>query len=331
MRAFRCTSVGPDPRAEVLEVEDPTPGPGEVLVRVAASAVNFPDVLLAQGRYQVQPPVPFTLGSELAGEVVAVGDGISAARTADSSGPVLGSKVVAQMLVGAFAELAVLPAASVTVLPDDVDLEKAAAFGVTFSTAFHALHTIGEVQPGQWVVVLGGAGGVGLAAIALARLAGARVIAAASSKQKLAACAAAGAEAGIDYTSQDLKSRIKELTGGGAHLVIDPVGGASSEQALRALRPGGKHVVVGYASGEIPRIATNLLLVKGISLNGLDMRAIHASSPAAITAANEVLYDHLAHGRLAPVIGARFSLADAAQALELVASRQAIGKVLVVP
>lgn len=323
MKALRCTHFGPVHETEVLEIEDPIPGAGEVLVRVAASAVNFPDVLLAQGLYQVKPTPPFTLGSELAGEIIAVGPDVAA--------PMVGSKVVASMLIGAFAELAVLPAARVTQIPDEVDLEQAAAFGVTFNTAFHALHTIGDLQAGQWVVILGAAGGVGLAAVALARLAGAQVIAAASTDDKLAACAAVGADVGINYASEDLKSRIKEIAGAGAHLVLDPVGGASTEQALRALRPGGKLVVVGYASGEIPRIATNLLLVKGISMHGLDMRAIHGESPLAISSATEALFGHLAQQRLAPVIGARFDLVQAQLALQLVADRKAIGKVLVIP
>lgn len=323
MRALRCTHFGPVGETEVLEVRDPVPGPGEVLIRVAASSVNFPDVLLAQGLYQVQPPAPFTLGSELSGEVVAVAP--------DVTTPAVGTRVAAAMLYGAFAELAVVPAARTTLLPDGVDLELAAAFGVTFATAQHALHTIGHVQAEQWVVVLGAAGGVGLAAVAIASLAGARVIAAASSPDKLAACAAAGAEVLLDYTTEDLKARIKELTGPGAHLVIDPVGGPLCEQALRALRPGGALVVVGYASGEIPRIATNLLLVKGISIHGLDMRAIGDASPTVIAEANELLFAHLAAGRLVPLIGARFALADATEAMQLVAERQAIGKVLVIP
>ena len=206
----------------------------------------------------------------------------------------------------------------------------AAASQVTYTTAFHALHTLGQVQAGQWVVVLGGAGGVGMAAIDLARDAGARVVAAASTPEKLEACRDVGAEVVVDYVHDDLKQAIKDATGG-AHLVIDPVGGPHSEAALRALRPGGRLIVVGFASGEVPSIPLNLVLVKGVSVHGLDLRQLHVADPDLNAGTLPALLDLLAEGRLHPRIDRRFSLDEVVAALHCVADRQAIGKVVIHP
>ena len=206
----------------------------------------------------------------------------------------------------------------------------AAASQVTYTTAFHALHTLGHVQPGQWVVVLGGAGGVGMAAIDLARDAGARVVAAASTPEKLEACRAVGAEVVVDYEHEDLKQAIKDATGG-ADLVIDPVGGAHSEAALRALRPGGRLIVVGFASGEVPSIPLNLVLVKGVSVHGLDLRQLHVADPELNSGVLPALLDLLADGRLHPRIDRRFPSATSSPRCDCVADRQAIGKVVIQP
>lgn len=292
-------------------------------MRVAATAVNFPDVLIVAGQYQVKIPPPFTPGSEFAGEVTAIGPGVDRIR--------LGDHVAGTVFTGAFASSIAVAAAAVRVLPAGADLQAAAASQVTYATAYHALHTVGGLQPGQWVVVLGGAGGVGMATIDLARLAGARVIAAAGGETKTKACLEAGAEAVLDYDADDIKAAIKDLTGGGAHLVVDPVGGAYTEPAVRALRSGGRLVVVGFASGTIPALALNLVLVKNISVHAVDVRRFGEEQPALTARVQATVAELLAEGRIRPRIDRRFALEQAATALRYVADRRAIGKVLLVP
>ena len=241
MRAVRCHAYGPPESLTVDELPEPVAGKGQVVVEVAAAAVNFPDVLLVADRYQFHVPVPFTPGSEFAGTVVAVGPEVK-----DLS---VGDRVMGATLIGGFAERIAVPAAALEAVEPSVDLATAAAFGVAHRTAYHALRSVARVQPGEWVVVLGAAGGVGLAAVELGTVLGARVLAAASTGTKLALCRTKGATEVVDYTTEDLKERIKEITGGGADVVIDPVGGAWAEAALRALRWGGRFVSVGFASG----------------------------------------------------------------------------------
>ncbi|MFJ8816299.1 NADPH:quinone oxidoreductase family protein [Amycolatopsis thermoflava] len=257
------------------EVPDPVVTPGRVVVAVEAAAVNFPDVLTVADRYQVSLPVPFTPGSEFAGRVVAVGDGVT--------GFAPGDEVMGTTFHGAFAEQVVVPASALRPVPSGLTATEAAAFGVTFGTAHHALTTIGEMTPGDWVVVLGAAGGVGTAAVDIATRLGARVIAAAGSPERVAIGLELGAEAGIAYDRENLKERIREITGGrGADLVIDPVGGPYSEPALRAVRWGGRFVVVGFAAGEIPRIPLNLVLLKGVIVRGFEIRTIADHRPDAV-------------------------------------------------
>jgi NADPH2:quinone reductase len=327
MRAARCVTLGPIDDVVVADLPDPVPGPGEGLVRVEAAGVNFPDALLIGGRYQVVLDPPFTPGSEFAGELIAVGE-----RGSDDDRPVpaVGDQVCGTVFQGAFAEQAVAPLRSLTAVPSAVPAEVAASFQVTYTTAFHALHTLGGVAADQWVVVLGGAGGVGLAAIDLAREAGARVVAAASTPEKRAACQEAGAEVVVDYEHEDLKAAIRAATGG-AHLVIDPVGGAHAEVALRALRPGGRFVVVGFASGSIPSIPLNLVLVKGVSVHGLDLRQLGLADPELGTRTMRHLLDLMVAGRLRPRVDQRFPLDQVVEALRTVTERRAIGKVVVEP
>ncbi len=323
MRAAVCHAYGPPETLTIDEIPVPEPGRGQVLVRVAAAAVNFPDVLLIADKYQVSVPTPFVPGSEFAGVVDAVGEGVSAAA--------VGDRVLGAAMNGAFAEYVVASASGLVAVPDGVDLSLAAAFWVAHSTAYHALRSVAEVQPGEWVVVLGAAGGVGLAAVEVARLLGARVIAAASSPEKLALCRERGAEGLIEYTSDDLRGRIKEITGGSADVVIDPVGGPAAEQALRALGWGSRFVTVGFASGEIPRIALNLVLLKGITIKGFEMRTFGDRAPALMDRDRAEMIEHLAAGRLVPHLSSTHPLADVAVALAEVADRRALGKVLVVP
>jgi NADPH:quinone reductase len=320
MRAVVCGSYGPPEDLTVDDVADPTPGPGQLLVRVHAAAVNFPDVLLIAGKYQVKIPVPFTPGSELAGEVVAAGDGAS-------FGP--GDRVFGATPTGAFAELALLDAHQVSAVPDGIDFAPAAAFGVTYRTAYHALRSVAQVAEGDWVVILGAAGGVGQAALDLAVGMKARVLAAASTEDKLEICRQRGAEATIAYDRDDLKSAIRGLTGGGARVVIDPVGGRYAEPALRGLARGGTFITLGYAAGSIPAIPLNLVLLKDITIRGMEIRTFTADHPDDAARDIRELQQMFADGRIQPYIGARFPLADAAKALRHVAERKAVGKVVI--
>jgi NADPH2:quinone reductase len=320
MRAVVCRSYGPPEDLVLDDVADPMPGPGHLLVRVHAAAVNFPDVLLIAGKYQVKIPVPFTPGSELAGEVVAAGDGAS-------FGP--GDRVFGATPTGAFAELALLDAHQVSAVPDGIDFASAAAFGVTYRTAYHALRSVAQVAEGDWVVILGAAGGVGQAALDLAVGMKARVLAAASTEDKLEICRQRGAEATIAYDRDDLKSAIRELTGGGVRVVIDPVGGRYAEPALRGLARGGMFITLGYAAGSIPAIPLNLVLLKDITIRGMEIRTFTADHPDDAARDIRELQQMFADGRIQPYIGARFPLADAAKALRHVAERKAVGKVVI--
>ena len=320
MRAVVCRSYGPPEDLVVDDVADPTPGPGQLLVRVHTAAVNFPDVLLIAGKYQVKIPVPFTPGSELAGEVVAAADGAS-------FGP--GDRVFGATPTGAFAELALLDAHQVSAVPDGIDFASAAAFGVTYRTAYHALRSVAQVAEGDWVVILGAAGGVGQAALDLAVGMKARVLAAASTEDKLEICRQRGAEATVAYDRDDLKSAIRELTGGGARVVIDPVGGRYAEPALRGLARGGTFITLGYAAGTIPAIPLNLVLLKDITIRGMEIRTFTADHPDDAARDIRELQQMFADGRIQPYIGARFGLGDTATALRLVAERKAIGKVVI--
>ena len=299
MRALRCNEYG-SPDALVLEdLPDPVPAAGEVVVDVVAAAANFPDVLLIADQYQIHVPVPFTPGSEFAGEVRAVGPG--------TDGLKVGDRVTGASMIGAFAEQILVPASSVHAVDDAVDLRLAAAFGVAHRTAYLALRTVADVGPGDWVVVLGAAGGVGLAAVELAHLLGARVLAAASSDEKLAVCLAKGAEVGVNYVAENLKERIKELTGGGADVVIDPVGGPWAEQALRSMSWGGQFITVGFASGEIPRIPLNLVLLKGPVITGFTMQGITANRGEEVARHEAELWDLLARGEVV-IVDDRFAV-----------------------
>jgi NADPH:quinone reductase-like Zn-dependent oxidoreductase len=321
VRAAYVPEHGPPEAVVVEELPDPAPGPGEVVVDIAHAAVNFPDVLIVNNEYQVQVPAPFVPGSEFSGVISAVGDGVEGVR--------VGDHVYGASFVGAYAEKIVVHATSVHVIPDSVDLRDAAAFSVAHTTAMHTLRTIADLQPGETVLVLGAAGGVGLASVELATLMGGQVIAAASSPEKLALCAKYGAVAGIDYTKEDLKTRVKELTGGGAGVVVDPVGGPYSEQALRATKWGSRFVVVGFASGEIPRIPLNLILLKGVIVRGMEMRSIAEAVPDLVARDQRELQELFVGGKIHPHVSAVYPLADTAVALRSMLERTATGKVLI--
>ena len=321
MKAVLCKSFGPPESLIVEDIASPVPGPGEAVISVRAASVNFPDVLIIQNKYQVKPPLPFSPGSELAGVVKAVGDGVT--------GFAPGDRVMAITGYGAFAEEVKTEARRMLAIPAGMDFATAAAFGLTYATSEHALTDRGALQSGETLLVLGAAGGVGLAAIEIGKILGARVIACASSEDKLAVCRQHGADQTINYATEDLRERIKALTGGaGPDVVYDPVGGPYTELALRSIAWRGRLLVVGFAAGEIPKIPLNLTLLKGCSIVGVFWGDWARREPKHFAEAMARLADWYAGGRLKPHISATFPLERAADALTLMASRKVTGKVV---
>jgi NADPH2:quinone reductase len=318
MRAAVAYDYGPPENVRVANLPVPALGSHDLLVRVSAAAVNFPDLLLVSGEYQIKVPMPFVPGSDLAGVVSAVGAAVTDFKTGD--------RVVGTTTGGAFAEYAVLPEQAAQHLPDSVDAASGAAFGVVYTTAYHALRSVAAVQPGERLVVLGAGSGVGLAALDLGVLFGAEVIAVATGRAKLDLCRTRGASATIDLAIDDVRARLRK---GRTDVVVDMIGGAATEPALRSLRPGGRLVTVGFASGEIPRIPLNLVLLKGISILGLELRTFVERFPERTADGRRELLEHLAAGRIRPYIGARFPLDETAAAMRLVADRAALGKVVI--
>lgn len=321
MRAAVCRSYGPPEVVQVEELPPPKPGDGQVRVRVAAAAVNFPDVLLVANEYQVKVPTPFVPGSEFAGVVVEVADGVDDVA--------VGERVTGTGLIGAFAEEASVAGGSITRIPAGVDDRVAAAFGVAHRTAYHVLRSVARLHPGDELVVLGAGGGVGLAAVQLGALLGASVTAVASSRDKLDVAASYGARHLIDHRAVELRPALRACLPDGADVVVDPVGGSCSEPALRALRFGGRFVTVGYASGEIPRIPLNLVLLKGVQVLGFEFLGFATNEPDELQRNETELVDLLASGRIVPHIGATFPLDEVAAALRVVADGRAIGKVVI--
>jgi len=323
MRAVRCLAYGEPESLVVADVPAPSPRAGEVVVDVAAASVNYPDVLLVRNEYQASIAPPFTPGSDFAGTVRAIGP--------DVTGWAVGDRVCGTVFVGAFAEQVAAAAAALMRVPPQVDFAAAAAFPVTYATAYAALRTTAALVAGETVLVLGAAGGVGSAAVELAKLLGARVIAAASGVAKLEACRRLGADAVIDYGAESLKERAKALAGGGVDVVIDPVGGPYAEPALRAMAVGGRYVVVGFASKEIPRIPLNLVLLKGVEIRAYDAAKAIQHHPAEMLRNRDELLALLAAGRLRPLVTRVVPLAETATALRAVYDRRAIGKLVVDP
>ena len=320
MRAAVCRSYGPPDVVAVEEVEAPSLAAGQVRVAVAAAAVNFPDVLIVADSYQVSAPTPFVPGSEFAGVVTEIADDVSSVA--------VGDRVMGTGFVGAFAEEVVVAEMAVRPVTPDVDLTVAAAFGVAHRTAYHVLRSVAHVQPGEEVVVLGAGGGVGLAAVQLATALGASVTAVASSQAKLDVASSYGARHLIDHKAGDLRQALKDTLPGGSDVVVDPVGGDLAEPALRSLHRGGRFVTVGYASGTIPRIPLNLVLLKGITILGFEFRSWAENEPAEFARNEEELMELLASGRAVPHIGATFPLSDVVAALRTVADGDAVGKVV---
>ena len=325
MRAVLCPRFGGPEVLELAEVDDPQPGPGQILVEVRACSVNFPDLLMMRDLYQFKPGLPFVPGSEVSGTVRAVGEGVDRFAPGDR---VLGSSIS----VGGLAELANLRADTTVALPDGVAFEDAAGLLYGYGTSHHALKDRARLQPGETLVVLGAAGGVGLAAVELGRVMGARVIAAASSPEKLALCREHGADDTIDYTTEDLKTRIRELTGGaGADVVYDPVGGAYAEPALRSTAWDGRYLVVGFAAGDIPRVPLNLALLRGCAIVGVFWGSFVVRHPDRHRANVAEIVQWWSEGRLRPHTSAVYPLEKAGEALADLAERRAMGKVVVTP
>ncbi|MET0909918.1 MAG: NADPH:quinone oxidoreductase family protein [Ilumatobacteraceae bacterium] len=321
VRAVVCEEYGPPDSLAAVDVVDPIAGPGEVVVDIAFAAVNYPDVLIIANRYQVSVPTPFVPGSEFSGVVAVVGDGVDSVA--------VGDRVFGAAMTGAFAERIVVPAAAVRTVPDGVALETVAGFWVAHATAYHAIRSVANVVAGERVVVLGAAGGVGLAAVEIAAVLGADVVAAASTDDKLALCRLHGASHTVNYENGDLRTGLREMFPDGVDVVLDPVGGPLAEQALRALRWKGRFVTIGFASGEIPRIPLNLVLLKGCVVMGFEIRTFSQFEPELAARDERELIELLATGRVVPHVSSVHGLDDAAEALRAVAGRRSTGKVLI--
>ena len=321
MKAVLCKAFGPPESLVVEEVMSPDPGPGEVVVSVKAASVNFPDVLIIQNKYQFKPQLPFSPGSEVAGVVKTIGDGVTTVKPGD--------RVMAFTTYGAFAEEVKTDAKRLLPLPAGMDFTHAAAFGLTYATSDHALRDRGQLAAGETLLVLGAAGGVGLAAIEIGKALGARVIAAASTEDKLAVCREHGADDSINYATDDLRERIKSLTDGrGVDVVYDPVGGAYTEPALRSLAWRGRLLVVGFAAGDIPKIPLNLTLLKGCSIVGVFWGEFTRREPQRFAESMQQLGRWWADGKLKPHVSQTYPLERAADALTAMANRQVKGKVV---
>ncbi len=319
MRALLCTELGPASKLSVRDVEDPTPGEGEVVIDVEAAGINFPDTLIIEGKYQFKPDLPFTPGGEAAGVVSAVGEGVSSVS--------IGDRAIALSGHGAFAEKWLVPVSSVAPIPPGLDFVSAAAFGLTYGTSYYALKDRARLQAGETLLVLGAAGGVGSAAIELAKTMGATVIAAASSGDKLAWATELGADHVIDYSTEDLRDRIKSLTEGkGVDVVYDPVGGDLTEAAVRSTAWNGRLLVVGFAAGDIPAIPLNLTLLKGMSIVGVFWGRSMSEEPALHRQNFAEMAALIADGRIRPRVSAEFSLDDYEVAFAMFTERKVMGK-----
>jgi NADPH2:quinone reductase len=304
----------------IEELDDPVPAKGQILVDVAAAGINFPDVLAIAGKYQVKTPTPFVPGNEAAGVVSQLGDGVTEFAVGDN--------VIINTMGGAFAEKCVADARTTAPLPDDLNFEQGAGFSVTYGTSVHALKQSANLQPGETVLVLGAAGGVGITAVEIAKAMGARVIAAASSNEKLEFAASAGADETINYSNTPLKETVKEMTGGnGVDVVYDPVGGELADQAFRALAWHGRYLVIGFACGDIPKFAANIALLKEASIIGVWWGTWAMKNPQLQIQNMMEMVQLVKAGTLTPRVTESYSLDDYAHAFEAITERRALGKV----
>ncbi len=324
MRAVICDAWGLPNQLRVGELPSREPTAGEIKIKVKAAGVNFPDALMVQGKYQVQPPFPFSPGAEVAGLVVSVGAGVTHVKAGDA--------VVAFCGFGGFAEEVIAPAAATMPLPKGIDFPLAATFTLAYGTSWHALRDRAALKAGETLLVLGAAGGVGLAAVEIGKAIGARVIAAASSEEKLAVCRAHGADATINYESENFRDALKALTHGkGPDVIYDPVGGKYAEPAFRSIGWRGRYLVVGFANGPIPALPWNLMLLKGASLVGVFWGEFVKREGAANLAGINELMGWMREGKIRPLISKIYTLPEAPQALDDLLARRATGKLVVVP
>ncbi len=324
MKAVVCKAWGLPETLVVEDLPERSAAAGEVMIDVMAAGVNFPDVLIIQNKYQFKPELPFTPGNELAGVVRAVGEGVDHLK--------VGDRVFAYVAHGAFAQQASVPANTVLKMSDELDFDTAAALTLTYGTSHHAVVDRAQLKAGETMLVLGAAGGVGLAAIEIGKAIGAKVIAAASTDEKLAICRQHGADDCINYSTEDLREGIKRTTGGkGPDVIYDPVGGSYTEPAFRSIAWRGRYLVIGFANGEIPKLPLNLPLLKGASVVGVFWGDFARREPAHhVTAMNELMQWH-SEGRIRPHISATYALADVPQALNDMASRKVTGKIVIRP
>lgn len=322
MRAVLCKELGPPESLVVEEVPTPTLKPGQVLVQVGACGVNFPDTLIIQGKYQHKPELPFSPGGEVAGEVVELADDVTNVKKGD--------RVIALCGHGGFAEQIAIDASRLVPIPDEMDYITASAFLLTYGTSYHALKQRANIQPGETLLVLGAAGGVGLAAVQLGKAMGAKVIAAASTAEKLELAKSNGADELINYVEEDFRGRLKEITGGkGVDVVYDPVGGDLFEPAVRSTGWNGRILVVGFAGGYIPKLPVNLTLLKGSSVVGVFWGEFTRRQPADSAQNNKELMEMFLQGKIKPHISQTFPLERAADALNVLQNRQAKGKLVI--
>ncbi len=327
MRAWQVERIG-EPRdvLTLTEVPDPEPGPGQVLVRVLGAAANFPDVLMCRGGYQVRPPLPYTPGIELCGEVVAAGPGVAGVSVGDR---VIGGPA---MPYGAFAELALMNAAAALPAPAGLDDAEAAAFFITYQTGWFGLHRRAQLAAGETLLVQAAAGGVGSGAVQLGKAAGARVIGVVGGERKAEVARSLGADVVIDRLSQDFVSVVKDVTGGrGANVVYDSVGGEAYTRSTKCVAFEGRIVVVGFASGEIPSAALNHALIKNYSIVGLHWGLYQTKEPQAIRDAHAQLTKLVADGAIRPLVGERLGLAEVARGLQRLADGDTVGRIVVTP
>ena len=321
MKAVLCKEYGPPESLVIEDIPSPRPGKGQVVITVKACGVNFPDTLIIEGKYQFKPALPFSPGGEVSGIVKELGEGVNTVK--------VGDRVIAFTGWGGFAEEVVTEAAKLIPIPSDIDFATAASFTLVFGTAHHALKDRAHIKPGETLLVLGAAGGVGLASVELGKLMGARVIAAASSDEKLEVCKQHGADDVINYTNEDLRERVKTLTGGnGVDVIVDPLGGNYSEPALRSIAWNGRFLVIGFAAGDIPRIPLNLTLLKGCSIVGVFWGSFTEHEPRHNQENLQELLTWLTEGKLKPHISATYPLERAAGALNDVLNRKVKGKVV---
>jgi NADPH2:quinone reductase len=322
MKAVLCKAFGPAETLVLEEIASPEAKKNEVLLQVHAAGVNFPDTLIIEGKYQFKPPFPFSPGGEAAGVITAVGEKVSHLK--------VGDRVMALTGWGSFAEEVAVPGYNVIPVPPSMDFASAAAFGMTYGTSMHALKQRANLQPGETLLVLGASGGVGLAAVEIGKAMGAKVIAAASSAEKLEVAKTAGADELINYSESSLKDEVKRLTGGqGADVIYDPVGGDLFDQAIRSIAWNGRLLVVGFASGRIPELPVNLALLKGAAVVGVFWGAFAQRQPQDNAANFQQLFAWYGEGKVKPLVSQTFPLEQAAEAINTLGQRKAVGKVVV--